>query len=84
MICFQIYQAHNYPIPTNKPDEEDKKYFAEQLQSAVTKVPSHDVLLAYLVKGDLNVKIGSDNTAGREDCMIQKHGSEEITENCEF
>lgn len=37
----------------------------EQLQSAVSRVPQHDLLL---IIGDLNGKVGRDNI-GREDVM---------------
>ena len=45
--------------PTNDTDDEIKENFFEQLQATISKIPQHDMLL---VMGDLNVKIGSDNT----------------------
>ncbi|KAL9983948.1 hypothetical protein ACROYT_G006197 [Oculina patagonica] len=65
--------------PTNEADEAEKLNFYEQLQSEVATTPKHDVLM---VIGDLNAKVGRDNT-GREDHM-GKHGSGEINENGEL
>ena len=64
---------------TNEADEVDKLNFYEQLQSEVAATPTHDVLMAI---GDLNAKVGRDNT-GREDHM-GKHGCGEMNENGEL
>ena len=45
--------------PTNDSEDEVKEDWYEQLQAEVAKVPQHDMLL---VMGDMNAKIGSDNT----------------------
>ena len=52
-----------------------RPFSTEQLQSEVAAISNHDVLL---VIGDLNAKVGSDNT-GREDHM-SKHGPGEIND----
>lgn len=49
------------------------------MQSEVAATPRHDALM---VVGDLNAKVGRDNT-GREDHM-GKHGSREMNENGEL
>ena len=59
--------------PTNTADEADKHNFYEQLQSEVAKTPKHDVLM---VIGDLNAKVGSDNT-GREEYGYTWHWGHE-------
>ena len=51
--------------PTNEAEEDVKDDFYEQLQREVSKIPQHDLLL---ITGDLNAKVGNDNT-GREDAM---------------
>lgn len=48
--------------PTNDAEEVEKDRFYAQLQATVDKVPKHDMLI---LMGDLNAKVGSDNT-GRE------------------
>ncbi|XP_062612706.1 craniofacial development protein 2-like [Saccostrea cucullata] len=55
--------------PTNDAEEEVKDEFYEKLQMVVSNVPQHDMLL---IMGDLNAKVGTDNT----DCEIfmVKHG----------
>ena len=45
--------------PNNDSEDEVKEDWYEQLQAEVDKVPEHDMLL---VMGDMNAKIGSDNT----------------------
>ncbi|MBN3277657.1 CC171 protein, partial [Polyodon spathula] len=49
--------------PTNNAEPEEKETFHDTLQAEKEKVPEHDVLM-----GDLNAKVGSDNT-GRERIM---------------
>jgi len=51
--------------PTNEASDEDKDAFYDMLQARVSLVPNHDLLL---VMGDLNAKVGSDNS-GYEACM---------------
>ena len=55
--------------PTNDSDEEDKEDFYSQLQAEVGKAPRHDLLV---VMGDLNAKVGSDNTDYER--VMGKHG----------
>ncbi|XP_056017289.1 craniofacial development protein 2-like [Ostrea edulis] len=64
--------------PTNDAEEEQKDTFYQQLQKAVDKIPTHDVLL---IIGDLNAKVGSSNE-GREKSM-GKHGCGTINDNGE-
>ena len=64
--------------PTNEAEDETKDDWYEQLQSAVSKVPQHDMLL---IMGDLNAKVGNDNI-GREDAM-GRHGCGTINDNGE-
>ena len=64
--------------PTNEADEEDKDDWYEELQQAVSKVPQHDMLL---IMGDMNAKVGADNT----DCdrAMGKHGCGVMNDNGE-
>ena len=62
---------------SNEVEEDIKDDFYEQLQREVSKIP-HDMLL---IMGDLNAKVGNDNT-GREDAMGQ-HGCGTINDNGE-
>ena len=55
--------------PTNDADKETKDNFYEQLQIVVSKVPRHDMLL---IMGDLNAKVGADNTECEK--SMRKHG----------
>ena len=64
--------------PTNDVEEEQKDTFYQQLQKAIDKIPTHDVLL---IIGDLNAKVGSLNE-GREKTM-GKHGCGTINDNGE-
>ncbi|PVD22304.1 hypothetical protein C0Q70_18113 [Pomacea canaliculata] len=64
--------------PTNDSEAEDKDAFYDQLQAASESVPAHDMLL---IIGDLNAKVGSDNTC-REHVM-GKHGIGTINDNGE-
>ena len=63
--------------PTSEAEEDVKDDFYEQLQR-VSKIPQHDLLL---ITGDLNAKVGNDNT-GREDAM-GRHGCGTINDNRE-
>jgi hypothetical protein len=51
--------------PTEEAEEEDKDKFYDKLQEIASRVPRHDMLV---VIGDLNAKIGGDNT-GKERTM---------------
>ena len=62
--------------PTNEAEDDDKDRWYEELQSAIRRVPAHDVLL---VMGDMNAKVGNDNT-NFERCM-GKHGCGVMNEN---
>ena len=64
--------------PTNQAEEDIKDDFYEQLQREVSKIPQHDMLL---ITGDLNAKVGNDNS-GREDTM-GRHGCGTINDNGE-
>ena len=64
--------------PTNDAEDEAKDNWYEQLQQAVASVPQHDMLV---IMGDMNAKVGADNT-GRERAM-GKHGCGVINENGE-
>ncbi|XP_072906368.1 uncharacterized protein [Hemitrygon akajei] len=72
--------------PTNNTEEEEKDLFYTQLQAVVGKVPKQDMLI---VMGDLNAKVGSDNT-GREREMGQNslgnmnENGELLTDFCAF
>ena len=65
--------------PTNNADEEDKDAFYTQLQAVVDKILRRDMLI---LMGDLNAKVGSDNT-GREKEM-GKNGLGVMNENGEL
>ena len=58
--------------PTEQAEEEDKELFYSCLQRQIDKTPRHDLLL---VIGDLNAKVGSDNS-GYEECMGKQGGGE--------
>jgi hypothetical protein len=62
--------------PNNSAQERVKECFYDQLQATVNEVSNHEMLT---VEGDLNAKIGNDNT-GRERCM-GKHGIGTMNEN---
>ena len=65
--------------PTNEATEEVKDDFYDQLQMVLEQVPCRDVKI---VMGDMNAKMGMDNT-GREEVM-GKHGARaEMNENGE-
>ena len=64
--------------PTNEAEEEDKDDWYEQLQQAVSKIPQHDMLI---IMGDMNAKVGQDNTRCEE--AMGKHGCGTINNNGE-
>ena len=55
--------------PTNEAEDEVKDDWYEQLQYEVSRVPRHDMLL---IMGDINAKVGSDNS--NCEAAIGKHG----------
>jgi hypothetical protein len=70
--------------PTNDADKEDKDDFYEQLQLAVSRVSQHDTLM---ILGDLNAKVGSDNsicprTMGKHGCGNQNDNGERLVSFC--
>ena len=56
--------------PRNDDEEDTKCEFYEQLQTTISNVPRHDVTV---VMGDMNAKVGSDNT--NIESAMGKHGS---------
>ncbi len=62
--------------PTNQAEDEEKENFYDALQREVDSTPRHDVLM---VNGDLNAKVGSDNT--NKEGVMGKHGLGVINEN---
>ena len=64
--------------PTEEADIEDKEEFYSKLQEQLPKVPNHDILI---IMGDLNAKIGSDNTGFERN--MGKHGLGTRNENGE-
>ena len=61
-----------------------KENWYEQLHVAVTKVPQHDMLL---VMGDMNGKVGSDNTdrertISSQDCGTINNNGERLVNFC--
>ena len=71
-------------VPTNEADEEDKDDWFEELQQAVFKVPQHDMLL---IMGDMNAKVGADNTdcdraMGKHGCGVKNVNGERLIDFC--
>ncbi|VDP76110.1 unnamed protein product [Schistosoma mattheei] len=64
--------------PTNHSNNDIRDQFYERLQSIILKCPRKDLTI---LMGDLNVKVGTDNT-GYEDIM-GRHGLGERNENRE-
>ena len=54
--------------PTNDCGDEVKEDWYEQLQAEIATVTQHDMLL---VMGDINAKIGSDNTDRESQCVVK-------------
>lgn len=63
--------------PTNEADDEEKDSWYEELQTAVSKVPQHDMLL---IMGDINAKVGANNT--NYERAMGKHGCGVMNDNC--
>jgi len=66
--------------PANEAMEEEKDDFYEQLQAVMEQVPRRDVKI---VMGDMNTKVGTDNT-GREVVMGRQGARAEMNENVDF
>ncbi|XP_076452167.1 uncharacterized protein LOC143287768 [Babylonia areolata] len=64
--------------PTNESDEEAKDQFYDRLQKVMAKYPEKDV---NILMGDLNAKIGQDNTGYEE--VMGRHGLGEMNGNGE-
>jgi hypothetical protein len=69
----------NIYAPPNEKELEEKQYFYDQLQATVETVPKKDLLI---VMGDVNAKIGKDNS-GKEQIMGQE-GLGQCNENGEL
>lgn len=65
--------------PTEDADSENKDQFYSLLTSTVLKVPKQDILI---VMGDMNSKVGADNT--QFEAVMGKHGLGERNENGEY
>ena len=64
--------------PTNNSDEFIKDDFYEQVQAELDSIPGHDMKV---VMGDLNAKVGSDNTSFER--VMGKHGCGSMNDNGE-
>ena len=65
--------------PTNDAEEDEKEDFYHQLQTTLSKGKSRDLTL---VIGDLNAKVGSDNT--NREMTMGTHGEGDMNENGEL
>lgn len=74
-IKLSVIQCYS---PTNDANDDEKDTFYNQLQSVLHRTPKHDMVI---VMGDLNAKVGKDNT-GKEACM-GAHGIGQLNENGE-
>ena len=74
-IVFTVLQCY---APTNEAEDEVKDDWYEQLQYEVSRVPQHDLLL---IMGDINAKVGLDNS--NCEAAMGKHGSGSINDNGE-
>ena len=72
MNIVQVYS------PTNEADNEEKDLFYNRLQGIVSKLPRKDI---NIVMGDINAKVGSDNT--NLESVIGRHGLGTCNENGE-
>ena len=71
-LKLNIIQCH---APTNDSDKEDKHDFYDWFQDVQDKCPLR-------VKGDLNAKIGEDNTSYEE--LVDRQGLGEMSDNGEW
>lgn len=74
-IGINIIQCY---APTNDAEDEKKEEFYDQLQSVVNKQGDKDVTI---LMGDLNAKIGADNTGYEQ--VMGRHGLGRMNENGE-
>ncbi|XP_005091913.1 craniofacial development protein 2-like [Aplysia californica] len=70
--------------PTNDSEDESKDYFYEQLQRELTGIPRHDLIV---VMGDLNAKVGEDNTnyerkMGQQGTGTRNENGERLVDFC--
>jgi len=70
--------------PTNDSSDEDKDDFYSQLQTETETAPQHDLII---VMGDLNAKVGQDNTdyervMGKHGVGIRNDNGERLVEFC--
>lgn len=70
--------------PTNDSSEDDKDKFYSQLQTEVEKTPGHDQII---IMGDLNAKVGNDNTGyeremGKNGIGTRNDNGERLLEFC--
>ena len=70
--------------PTNDSEDEKKDTFYEQLQAEIENIPRHEMKI---VMGDLNAKVGKDNTnheraMGKEGCGNINDNGERLLEVC--
>ena len=69
---------------TNNSEEESNDLFFNQLQAELESTPCHEMKI---VLGNLNVKVGSDNTnhdraMGKEGCGSMNNNGERLLEFC--
>ncbi|CAI2725223.1 unnamed protein product [Schistosoma spindalis] len=74
-ITMNVIQCY---APTNDDNEDAKDQFYDRLQSIVEKCPTKDLTI---LMGDLNAKVGIDNTGYEE--IMGRHGLGERNENGE-
>lgn len=70
--------------PTNDADDEEKDNFYELLQKEVDSLPRYDLVI---VIGDLNAKVGKDNTfytrtMGKHGCGVMNENGERLADFC--
>ncbi|RUS75817.1 hypothetical protein EGW08_016409 [Elysia chlorotica] len=70
--------------PTNDSDEDIKDEFYDQLQAEIESLPQHELRI---IMGNLNAKVGNDNTnyeraMGREGCGSINDNGERLLETC--